>query len=360
MSALSRLQLTHFRNLAAVTLDLAPGFNLIHGQNGSGKTSLLEAIHVLATGKSFRSSLVDPLIMDGESEAVIHARAFDNTQFGLAKPRNQKHSLKLNGNLQKNWDEVARLLPTLVLDSGSFQFLEGGPKARRRFLDWGVFHVEPGFVAQWRRSRHALAHRNRLLKSPRPDESQLLAWDHELCLAAEAIDNFRSAYMKAIMPDFLEVYGGLAEGRADELTMDYRRGWDEDMGLAESLQLNRSQDIKYGASQLGPHRADLDIRVGRRKALEVLSRGQQKLLICALKIAQGKLLSSNTERKCSYLVDDLPAELDSSNRKRVLTQLARLDSQVFVSCVERDALATEAFQGSEMATFHVERGTITA
>ncbi len=358
MSALSRLELTAFRNISDIELEPAKTLNLIYGENGSGKTSILEAIHLLATGKSFRSSLVDPLIKDGEAEAIIFAKSVDGSSFGLAKPRNKKHQLKLNGTNQKNWDDVARSLPTQVLDSGSFQFLEGGPKARRRFLDWGVFHVEPGFVAHWRRSRVALAQRNRLLKNPRLDEAQLQVWDHELCQASQHIDGFRRAYMEAILPEFAAIYRGLAQDGGQELAITYKRGWDEESDLATSLVANRAQDIKYGASQLGPHRADIEVKLGKRRALEVLSRGQQKLLICALKIAQSKLLAESVGRQCLYLLDDLPAELDSENRKRVLTQLGALQAQLFVTSVDRNALNLEEFEASEIATFHVERGTI--
>lgn len=361
MSALSRLELTTFRNIDHIDLETADSLNLIYGENGSGKTSILEAIHLLSTGKSFRSALVDPLIKDGQSQAVIFARTLDNDQIGLAKPRNQKHELKLNGAQQKNWDEVARLLPTLVLDSGSFQFLEGGPKARRRFLDWGVFHVEPTFVSHWRRSRQALAQRNRLLKSARIEESQLRVWDQELVSSANEIDRYRQSYMDEILPDFNEIYACLAQkAEYGALSIAYKRGWDAETSLREALIGSRAQDIKYGASQVGPHRADIEIRIGRRRALEVLSRGQQKLLICALKIAQGKLLSKKIGRQCVYLVDDLPAELDTENRKRVLTQLHLLKSQLFLTSVEKDALSIAPGEGVDMATFHVERGTITA
>ncbi len=358
MSALSRLELTAFRNIEHTELELANSLNLIHGENGSGKTSILEAIHLLATGKSFRSALVEPLIMDGSSEAVIHAKSRDGNSFGLAKPRNQKHQLKLNGSKQKNWDEVARSLPTQVLDSGSFQFLEGGPKARRRFLDWGVFHVEPGFVGHWRRSRVAIAQRNRLLKDINLDGAQLEVWDHELCQAAAYIDDFRRSYMEAILPEFAAIYGGLCQDGSQSLSIGYKRGWDEGTMLSQALTENRAQDRKYGASQLGPHRADIEIKVGKRRALEVLSRGQQKLLICALKIAQGKLLSESVGRQCLYLVDDLPAELDTANRKRVLTQLDALKAQLFVTSVELESLNISEFKGSGIATFHVERGII--
>ncbi|MCG8416283.1 MAG: DNA replication/repair protein RecF [Pseudomonadales bacterium] len=339
-------------------MELAPSLNLIHGENGSGKTSLLEAVHVLATGKSFRSSLVDPLIQEGAPEAVIFAENTEHTSFGLKKPRNQKHQLKLGGTTQTNWDEVARAIPTQILDSGSFQLLEGGPKARRRFLDWGVFHVEPQFVESWRRSRKALANRNRLLKSHPLDEPQLEPWNQELVTSAEKMHAARRSYMEQLIPVFQDIHVQLVGQNLSDLTIEYKRGWDEESGLAEALKVNLAQDLKYGSTQLGPHRADIEMRIGKRKAIELLSRGQQKLLVCALKIAQGKLLSAAIGRQCIYLVDDLPAELDRENRERVLTQLLKLDSQLFVTCVDLTALDFIRLEPPKLATFHVERGII--
>lgn len=357
MSALSSLEIHHFRNISSLSLEPAPSINLIYGANGSGKTSLLESIHVLATGKSFRSHLVDPLIQDDSTEATVFARAADGSTFGLRKPRNKKHDLKLNGANQSNWDDVIRALPVQVLDASSFQLLEGGPKARRRFLDWGVFHVEPQFVSAWRRSRKALANRNRLLKFQRLDEDQLAPWDQELSLAAETINEARTAYIDKLLPNFEEIYQELG-GDSVGLTISYEKGWDEEIPLLEALAAHRTQDHKYGSSQIGPHRADIEIKVGKRKAVEILSRGQQKILICALKIAQGKLLSESMGRQCYYLVDDLPAELDQQNRERVLTKLTGLGGQLFVTAVDKTALNFDVFDAVEIATFHVERGTI--
>ena len=241
---------------------------------------------MLATGKSFRSHLVDPLIRDECLEAVVFAENTESHSFGLKKPRNKKYELKYNGENQKNWDEVIRSVPVQVLDASSFQLLEGGPKARRRFLDWGVFHVEPRFVEAWRRSKKALANRNQLLKSKRLDENQLLIWDHELGLAADVIDSARAAYIDNLLPIFEMVYREL-RGKAEGLSIQYTRGWESEIGLEEALLANRGQDLRYGSSQIGPHRADIEIKLGKRKAVEILSRGQQKILICALKLAQG-------------------------------------------------------------------------
>ena len=357
MLSIDQLQVINFRNLSEISLSPSRGVNLIYGSNGSGKTSLLEALYVLSSGKSFRSALVDPLIKAGELEATVYVCTAENAKYGLCKRRHKKAQLRVNGENQKNWDQVARALPVLVIDSGAFELLEGGPRIRRRFLDWGVFHVEPTFLDSWRRTAKCLSNRNHLLKSGASKSVELRAWDVELSNAARAVDKARAAYLAELLPLFERIYSELVCGYT-QLSVQYKRGWPEESALEEWLLANRELDTRYGSTQAGPHRADLEVKVGGRKATERLSRGQEKLLVCALKLAQGELLSDAVGQRCLYLVDDLPAELDPSNRQRVMKHLLTLGSQLFVTSVDAEAIDLNGFQEAEIARFHVERGTI--
>ena len=160
MPSIDQLQIVNFRNLPEISLSPSRSVNLIYGRNGSGKTSLLEALYVLSSGKSFRSALVDPLIKAGESEATVYVCTEENSRYGLSKRRHNKAQLRVNGENQKNWDHVARALPMLVIDSGAFDLWKEDPRIRRGFLDWGVFHVEPTFLNNWRRTVKCLSNRN--------------------------------------------------------------------------------------------------------------------------------------------------------------------------------------------------------
>ncbi len=359
MSRIIRLNVSSVRNIISCEMRPSPSVNVFFGKNGSGKTSLLEAVHVLASGKSFRSIKVDPLINHDSSQAIIYAELANGYHIGLSKSRRENHQLFFQNQPQRNWETIARELPIQLLDSNSFLLLEGGPRSRRKYLDWGVFHVEQSFIENWRRSKKCLANRNVLLKQKRMNTSELLAWDKEFCEAASEVDQSRSRYFQLLAPRFGTVYRELEGAFPESLELKYLRGWQEGELLADVLRASVGLDSKYGATQSGPHRAELDIRVGRNRAVDILSRGQQKVLVSALKIAQGDILSAALGRNCIYLVDDLAAELDAYNRAAVLSQLLRQGGQLFLTCVEKGALVPSLPTSLELAMFHVEHGTIT-
>jgi len=360
MSIIEKLSITAVRNILALDIEPIPTVNILHGENGSGKTSILESIHLLASGRSFRTTKLEPLINSDKDEAVVFARLGDGKEIGLSKSRRQKHYLKFRSEKQANWENVARELPCQILDSHSFLLLEGGPKSRRQFLDWGVFHVEHGFVENWRRTKKSIANRNLLLKQRSPDHSQIAAWDSELCWAAREVHRAREEYFEVFLPLFLELYRSMNGADVGALEIDYESGWDNERELEDILVENRDVDIRYGATQSGPHRADLIFKIGRNRAVDLLSRGQQKILVSTMKIAQGLLLSQALDRNCIFLIDDLPSELDHDNRAAILSQLVSMGGQIFVTCVEIDGILDSLSGQPKLATFHVERGTITA
>lgn len=358
MSEISRLTISSVRNISSASISPCPTTNLIWGNNGSGKTSILESIHLLATGRSFRSNKTNSLIAHDALEAVVYVELTDGSQIGLRKARKQPNQLRFQNETQRNWESVARAIPIQVLDANSFQLLEGGPKARRQFMDWGVFHVEPSFVANWRVASKCIANRNYLLRQRQLDKEQLAAWDIELVQAAIRVDKARNTYFHQLLPIFTDVYDALRGAVADEIVLKYDPGWDSSTDYAATLAASLDTDRRYGATQNGPHRADIKVRIGKTSAVEVLSRGQQKILVSSLKIAQARLLSESAGRRCVYLVDDLPSELDADNRVAVLQMLMGLGGQLFVTCIDMDTVKP-GLDPLQMTLFHVERGTIT-
>jgi DNA replication and repair protein RecF len=358
--SLQRLNVSGLRNLQALQLAPSPRINLLHGDNGSGKTSVLEAIHLLGLARSFRSTRLTPVIQHGAEQALVfgEVRLADgrHSQLGIARERSGECRIRIDGQNARSAAQLAELLPLQLINPDSFRLLEGAPKIRRQFLDWGVFHVEPRFLGAWQRLQGALRQRNSWLRHGRIDGAAQAAWDRELCLASEAIDTYRRAYIQALKPVFEQVLAQLVE--LPELVISYYRGWDRERSLDEVLAASLPRDQQLGHTQAGPQRADLRLRIAGHNAADILSRGQQKLVVCALRIAQGHLVNQAKHGQCVYLVDDLPSELDEQHRHALCRLLEDLDCQVFITGVDGETLKDGWRTDTPVAMFHVEHGRI--
>lgn len=365
---IKRLQISGVRNLEQVALNHCANINIFTGANGSGKTSILEAIFILARARSFRSSKFSAVIHHLATRCVIYAELADCGSIGVMRSRNEQQLFKVNGNPVHSASQLADALPLQLIDADSFSLLEGGPKVRRQFLDWGVFHVEPEFLFHWRRIQKALKQRNSVLRrsggnnasanNGRITDQDLAPWDAELVQCAEAVDAMRARYLRRLEPHFLYLLDTLVALKNPEL--HYKRGWQDNLPLAQALERDRERDRQHGSTHSGPQRADIAIRVDGRPAEEVLSRGQEKLMACALRLAQGVLLHELTGKTCIYLVDDLPAELDMRHRQILCQQLSTMRSQVFVTATEAESLQDCWPATADTQWFHVEHGQVSA
>lgn len=355
---LDRLTFQGLRNLQALDFRPGPRINLLTGANGSGKTSLLEGIHILGMGRSFRTRQLRHVIAHDAEALMLHGRLAGDppVPFGVRRHRDAPElEMRLAGERIARISRLVETLPLQLINPDAFRLLEGPPAGRREFLDWGVFHVKHDFLDVWQRARRALKHRNALLRHGRMNDGSLPAWEQELVHWSERLDGLRRAWMEAFLPVFEETLAGLLP--LTELRLRYSRGWDRRRELAEILRQGRETDRQMGFTQQGPQRADLGIRLGRRPAVEVLSRGQQKLVVSALKLAQGRLLEASTGRTCVYLIDDLPAELDSEHRRVFCDWLERMHCQVFITSVDHDALVDLWQPETPVAMFHVKRSS---
>jgi DNA replication and repair protein RecF len=353
--SLARLKLLNLRNLEP--LDIAPceGLNLIVGPNASGKTSLLEAVHVLGRGRSFRSGRLQSLIRYGAEELTVYGelqRKGGRVAVGVERTQ-QGLRARIAGRDVQSTAELAAHLPLLLINPDSHRLLEEGPRYRRQFLDWGVFHVEPRFLPAWSQYERALRQRNALLRAGAP-ASELGAWGRELAAAAAVIDAQRRAYLdglREVLPGFLRPLVGL-EG----LEVVYQSGWPAGTDYPAALEAGLDRDRAMGHTQYGPHRAELLFKVGGMAAAERVSRGQQKALVLALRLAQGALLKTRTDVGCVLLIDDLPAEFDAENRVRALDLVRGLGLQSFVTAIEADLVPVGEW--AERRVFHVEHGSL--
>jgi DNA replication and repair protein RecF len=351
------------RNLRSVTLPALEKTNILFGDNGSGKTSVLESIFLLGMARSFRSNQVKSMITHGSERCTVFGEVVKasggNQPLGVSRDLQGGLQAKIGGVNLRSSSELAEHLPLQLINADSFNLLLGSPGHRRQFLDWGVFHVEHHFQGIWQRFQRVLKQRNSLLRHGKISDAEQRSWDREICEAGEAIDKQRKRYFADLAPLFQRLVPRLSPDLAG-VELRYRRGWDKNASLQEALDSSAKADREQGFTHVGPQRADVKVLFEGHVASETLSRGQQKMVVCALKLAQGQLMSQRKGRSCLYLVDDLPAELDRLHCRRVGEVLVELETQVYVTCVDIQELAgawSEEWLG-QSAMFHVEHGEV--
>jgi DNA replication and repair protein RecF len=345
---LEAASVANFRCIAAATLTFDANATGIVGANASGKTSLLEALYFLANGRSFRTPLKLELVKAGEKSARIVATHRDVSNRSIVAGvefDQQSRQLRFNGQPASAL-ELAQASPTQIIDPSIHRLLEEGSLRRRRLVDWGVFHVKPTFVDEWRRYQRSLVQRNAALRF---DSSQLRPWTEALVEASVAVHTSRSTYITELAPLFRDMSLRLLGAPAELL---YRRGWKEDVELGRALQDSRDRELRQRTTVVGPHRADLEIRWQSSLARKRVSRGQQKLLAAALILAQIQFRAATSTTPVCLLLDDPAAELDVDNLWRLLEAVAELPTQLVLT-----SLTQTDFQAIAPRTvFHVEQG----
>lgn len=387
------LKAENFRNLKAPDITFHPQFNIIHGVNGSGKTSLLEAIHFLCLARSFRSHQVSRIICDEaehftlfgtfldspvknwintfpftSSDKTAHAidvhipmrdgllsqkekclSSFLSIPVGIEKRRQGDSTIKINGEIVRSTAELASLQPLQLIHPATFHLIDAGPQYRRQFLDWGVFHVEPSFFSVWKRFEIALKQRNSALRQ-QALTSHIQAWDKEWVPVAIELNKLRRSYFSSFIPVFKTILAQLT--KRNDIMIQYSAGWDDKVSLHDILVRQLERDRAIGYTQHGPQRADISIKVDNMPASDILSRGEQKLAICALRLAQGLHLQQQSGKQCAYLIDDLMSELDSNNRDILMQVLKDTQAQIFITALDSCNLENLGNM------FHVEHGQI--
>jgi DNA replication and repair protein RecF len=348
---LASLRAEQLRSIAAAELEFGGGFNLIIGQNGAGKTSLLEAVYLLGRGRSFRTRSNERLISHGQGMARVVGQlpgTLVPDVIGVELSREGKTIARISGRTPDSLAELAIAFPVQVIDPDIHKLVEEGSARRRRWLDWGVFHVEPGFGRDWARYQRALKQRNAAL---RLGQAELRQWDVELARSGIALTEARQRVVEAIAPRWLELCQRLA---GVELSMHFHAGWDTDQDLELLLAGSVGRDRERGSTSIGPHRADLRLRQRNRAAREVLSRGQQKLAAVALTLAQLQWLKAEHGLVPTLLLDDPAAELDAGRLAGFIREVQSLEAQLIVTSLSADA----APLGQPECVFHVEQGRV--
>ncbi|TRY28907.1 DNA replication/repair protein RecF [Aliiglaciecola sp. M165] len=358
---LDKVQIQHFRNLQDVVVLPSPNLNFIFGQNGSGKSSFLEALHYLGFGRSFRTSKQKNVINNEELSFSIFCQLSVDAEIlklGISRNREDLVTVSINGEKSNRLSEFVSHVPVQIFTPQSADVILGSPSLRRRFIDWGLFHVEQSFSKTSQEYAKLLKQKNALLKKigknySSDDAHQMHFWDKQIVRVGEIITNMRYSYLEAIMGHINDNLMHFLPEFSFEIS--YHRGWEKDAALQEAIFRKEEKDIKNGFLSVGPHKADLKIKSQGIDVAELLSRGQLRMLVAALQLAQVQYLSLKTSKSVVFLLDDIGAELDEVKRQLFIDRLLLEDTQLFITAIEKSQLSfIDKYKNKKM--FHVEHG----
>jgi DNA replication and repair protein RecF len=356
---LDKVQISQFRNIDDLSLTAHNSLNVFLGENGSGKSSILEALHYLGFARSFRTQKHKNVISHSKlAFTVFCSTTVENGQqqkFGISRHVDDTCTVNINGQKSKRATDLASYLPIQIFTPQSSELLLGAPKLRRRYLDWLLFHVEHSFNLDFQIYNKSLKHLNALYKTSHTDEG-LSYWNNMLCEKGEAINDIRSrllnehliqlinANLKEFLPEF-------------SFEISYYRGWEKGINLSDAIFKNRFRDQKNGFLSVGPHKADLRIKTHGINAHEILSRGQLRMLVAGMQLAQTQYLHTQTSKSSIFLLDDVGAELDEEKRKVFISRLNTPETQLFVTAIDIKQLDFLK-NYNDKKVFHVEHGQV--
>ncbi|MCP5417195.1 MAG: DNA replication/repair protein RecF [Chromatiaceae bacterium] len=349
--AFELIRISNLRNLQECEISPDKGINLFLGNNGSGKTSVLEAIYILGRGRSFRDNQLINVVSKGQSSFTVYGKKrnkAERTEIGI----NCSHlgcQVRLNGQKVYKLSQIARETPIQIITPRSHEIVDTGSSIRRRFIEWGVFHVEHQYQYYSSRYQRALTQRNRALK-----ENPVLAkvWDREIVESGDRVDQLRKAYFLALNQEFKIQLDNLASVLRPDI--GFYQGWPKEKTFEESLEESFEGDKIRQHTRFGPHRADVTFRIGKTPLGKWGSRGELKIVIYALFLAQANIIKNHIESFPILLVDDFSVELDGINAEKILSNLSDHAGQVFLTTSNSHRLLTR----QSVKLFHVEQGEI--
>ena len=350
------VEVGNLRVLREIKVEFSRRANLIVGPNGSGKSSLLEALYILGSGRSFRSYRLHDVISRGELYLRVVGETVDAD--GLMDEIRVDYSASTGLRIRRGGadvraaSELAAFLPTVAVTPDSYRLVTDGADLRRRIIDKLLFHVKPDYLESYQRYRRALRQRNAALRNGAADP-ELEGWAAELASTGNELTQQRSEYLVRALPRMKDTVGRLVEA---SIEIQFYRGWNASVSLEGVYGQTLASDRQRGFTQAGPHRADLRFTVEGRPVQHCLSRGETKLFVTAIAVAQAGDLAAVLGFPPVVIVDDLASELDSDSQSRCLSELREIGGQLFLSGVPGHGLGDADLE--EGRVFHVEQGQI--
>ncbi|MDR2687829.1 MAG: DNA replication and repair protein RecF [Oscillospiraceae bacterium] len=348
-------QLNSFRNLARVEIKPSAGVNVIFGENGQGKTSLLEAIWLFTGCRSFRCADAAEMVKEHEAQANLQTSFISNGREQAASLEIAKRrALTLNGFPQETPRRMLGVFPAVAFTPDTLSLVKGGPGERRRFLDVALSMLTPAYAVRLSKYLKALAQRNALLRQPNPPEDLLNTWDSSLAKEAAGILSARLNYLGELIPRAMEFYRNISGAREALGIVPHITGADEptEGSYLAAFARTRQNDLRRQMTTAGPHRDDLHLTLDNRPLRDFGSQGQQRSAARALRLAEAAALGGIAREAPAALLDDVRSELDARRQADLLKYLEGW--QVFLTCCE----PSHALHGRAGKVFHVTNGEI--
>jgi len=348
---ISKLKIHNFRNIKFKEFEFSQQINIFHGNNGVGKTSILEAIHFLSSGKSFRKGNFKTLINFNSDNLTVYLECLlsaNPSSISVNKSNNGKWKGKINNTYLNKQFEITNILPVVSIDPEVYRLVDFGPLYRRNFLDWLVFHVKHDYLLLWKKVYKCIKQLNLLYKS-KAHVDQIELWESTFVDLSIKLNNVRENVFLEILPNIYKLSSFMQE-EINNLCVEFKKGWSKDISLKEQMTMDRKKNLLYGQLQHGPHKMDIKINTGTQQASQTLSRGQKKLLSITFYMAYIQYLNLNDVNPILCL-DDFDAEIDKDKLFKSADFFKKTTSQIFITSVQKNKIY-RAFPKAEL--FHVK------
>lgn len=371
---ISKLAIHNVRNISQIEMLPHAHCNIIVGENGSGKSSILEAIHLLGFGRSFRKSKTPELIQFDQANLTVFADCFtekqqaddyeQNIKFGLSKNQSGDSEVRIQGKKAARLSELSSQFPIVAFTCDSFDLVDGSPSIRRKFLDWLVFHVkhQQNVSSIYRDYARVLEQRNSALR--RGLVEQIRSWDNSFIHLNKQIQQLREQAADWLNKEIYQYQSLLTkenftDGDSQQcIQLEYKPGWNQQFDLAELLTKNLQTDLKRKTTGVGVHRDELILKYKEQPIRNILSRGECKRYVLALMFAAEEVIKKQTDKNCIWIVDDIAAELDLTSIKAAFSTNKNNQNQMFFTCIEKDLALIQQVIEYEHAVFHVKHGKL--
>jgi len=356
---LEKLSLINYKNIQTATLELSPKINCLIGQNGVGKTNVLDAIYYLSFCHSANNPIDSQVIRHGEEFFMIEGD-YTTVKISCALKRGSKKHFKKDRKEYKRLSEHIGLIPIVMVSPSDTLLIEGGSEERRRLMDMVISQYDRSYLDALNRYNKALQQRNTMLKAEEePDMEIMSLWEEQMALAGEQIYKKRNQFVSEMVPIFQRFYETIS-GNREQVTLNYvshcQRG-----PLLEVIQRDRFKDRAVGYSLHGIHRDDLEFSLGGHQMKREGSQGQNKTFVISLKLAQFDFLKrTNAQTTPILLLDDIFDKLDAQRVEQIVSLVAGNEfGQIFITDTNREHLDQILSASShDYRIFFVENGEI--